>query len=72
MRHCRRGRIFRRLENSLSINYGVIQLTKFVLWTVLIAHWMACAYHVVTVIEVCGGRRSPSFTASFTASFTPA
>jgi hypothetical protein len=51
LRIIRSGRIFARLEAALNMNYGVLQLTKFVLWTIIIAHWMACAYHMITLIE---------------------
>jgi len=51
LRIIRSGRIFRRLENALSINYSVLQLSKFVLSTILVSHWLACGYHMVTLIE---------------------
>ena len=51
LRIVRSGRIFARLENALAINYGVIQLTKFLLWVILISHWLACAYHMVVNVE---------------------
>ena len=51
LRIVRSGRVFRRLEASLSLNYAVLQLSKFVLGTCIIAHWMACACNMVTLIE---------------------
>jgi len=51
LRILRSGRIFRRLENSISVKYGVIQLWKFVVATCLIAHWMACGFHLVVTVE---------------------
>mmetsp|Transcript_11731 Transcript_11731/g.38590 ORF Transcript_11731/g.38590 Transcript_11731/m.38590 type:complete len:644 (+) Transcript_11731:119-2050(+) len=51
LRILRSSRIFQRLENEMNINYGMIKLAKFLVVTALIAHWMACAWHLVVVVE---------------------
>ena len=51
LRILRSARIFARFENNMVINYGVLKLTKFVVGTLFIAHWMACLWHLIKVIE---------------------
>ena len=33
------------------MSYGKVKLTKFMVATALIAHWMACLWHLTRVIE---------------------
>lgn len=51
LRILRSSRIFARFENSMTINYGALKLVKFVVGTLFIAHWMACLWHLVKVVE---------------------
>lgn len=52
LRILRSSRIFARFENSMTINYGALKLFKFIVGTLFIAHWMACLWHLIKVIEV--------------------
>ena len=51
LRILRSSHIFARFENSMTINYGALKLTKFVVGTLFIAHWMACLWHLVKIVE---------------------
>merc|ERR1711988_1312953 len=51
LRILRAGRIFDRWESSMAINYSVLTLAKFVALTVVIAHWLACLWHMTVNIE---------------------
>mmetsp|Transcript_29358 Transcript_29358/g.95665 ORF Transcript_29358/g.95665 Transcript_29358/m.95665 type:complete len:662 (+) Transcript_29358:116-2101(+) len=51
LRVLRSGRIFQRFENTMSIKYGLLKLTKFIVATTLVAHWMGCLWHLVQQIE---------------------
>lgn len=51
LRILRSSRIFARFENSMTINYGALKLFKFIVGTLFIAHWMACLWHLIKVIE---------------------
>jgi len=51
LRLLRAGRIFDRWETAYAINNGQLTLVKFLFLTVIVAHWMACAFHMVRVIE---------------------
>jgi potassium voltage-gated channel Eag-related subfamily H protein 7 len=41
LRILRSGRILKRLEDSMNVNYNVLSLVKFILGTLMIAHWLA-------------------------------
>jgi len=47
------GRIFQRLEASISISYKTIQLCAFGIAVMLCAHWMACALYLCTMATDC-------------------
>eukprot|EP00873_Tetraselmis_striata_P012096 jgi/Tetstr1/432360/TSEL_021757.t1 len=51
LRIIRSGRVFKRLEVMLDVGYAMITLFKFIIGTLAIAHWMACAWMLVQVIE---------------------
>jgi len=51
LRIIRSGRVFRRLEGMLNMGYAMQTLLKFIFGTLAIAHWMACAWMLVAVIE---------------------
>ena len=39
--------IFKRRQNSMAISYSTVQLTKFGVGVLVLAHWSACAYHLI-------------------------
>lgn len=47
LRILRAGRIFRRLESSLTIDYSMLELLKFSVMTLVLAHWIACCFGVM-------------------------
>ena len=47
LRILRSGRILRRLEDSVSMDFSVLTLCKFVTGTLLIAHWLACMWQLL-------------------------
>lgn len=47
----RAGHILQRWEVKLAINYSVVQLTKSVVVVMVCAHWLACGYHLVVILE---------------------
>lgn len=51
LRILRAGRMFDRWESAIAINYSMLTLCKFLFLTVIVAHWMACAWHMVKNIE---------------------
>jgi len=51
LRILRAGRMFDRWESAIAVNYSMLTLAKFLFLTVIVAHWMACAWHMVKVIE---------------------
>ena len=53
LRILRSGRILKRLEDSMNVNYNVLSLVKFILGTLMIAHWLACFWKLTgrTVAE---------------------
>jgi len=46
LRVFRSSRILKRMEQQMSIKFGVIKLMKFILVIVMVAHWMACIYYL--------------------------
>jgi len=51
LRILRVGRVFRRWESSMAIDYMKVELFKFIGIVLAIAHWLACAWHMVIVLE---------------------
>merc|ERR1711988_1700134 len=51
LRILRAGRMFDRWESAVAVNYSMLTLGKFVFLTVIVAHWMACAWHMIKIIE---------------------
>jgi potassium voltage-gated channel Eag-related subfamily H protein 7 len=51
LRILRAGRMFDRWESSMAINYSVLTLCKFVALTIVVAHWLACLWHMTVNIE---------------------
>jgi len=51
LRILRAGRMFDRWESAVAVNYSVLTLVKFLFLTVIVAHWMACVWHMTVVIE---------------------
>lgn len=47
LRILRSGRILKRLEDSVVIDYNVLTLCKFVTGTLMIAHWLACMWQLL-------------------------
>ena len=47
LRILRSGRILKRLEDSIAIDYNVLTLCKFVTGTLMIAHWLACMWQLL-------------------------
>ena len=46
LRVFRSSRILKRMEQQMSIKFGVIKLLKFIVMIVMVAHWMACFYYL--------------------------
>ena len=42
----RASRILKRFEANFSVRYGVVRLSKFLLWSSLTSHWIACAWFI--------------------------
>lgn len=51
LRILRAGRMFDRWESSIAINYSVMTLVQFVALTIVVAHWLACLWHMTVSIE---------------------
>lgn len=51
LRIIRASSVFRRWESSLSINYAAFSLIKFTVFTIAIAHWMACGFMLVADLQ---------------------
>lgn len=43
--------LFAKWESSMEINYHRLSLAKFALVFLFASHWMACLWHMVTVME---------------------
>ena len=46
MRVLRAARILKRMEQQMSIKFGVVKLVKFFVLIIMASHWMACAYYL--------------------------
>ena len=53
-RMLRLNRILHRLERKLSIKYGLWQVIKFAACVACLAHWQACAWFGIHVLQVRG------------------
>eukprot|EP00232_Nephroselmis_pyriformis_P016719 CAMPEP_0182877634 /NCGR_PEP_ID=MMETSP0034_2-20130328/14867_1 /TAXON_ID=156128 /ORGANISM="Nephroselmis pyriformis, Strain CCMP717" /LENGTH=777 /DNA_ID=CAMNT_0025010485 /DNA_START=163 /DNA_END=2493 /DNA_ORIENTATION=- len=51
LRVLRAGRLFRRWESAMAVNYAQIHLCKYMGFVILIAHWLACAWYVIKEVE---------------------
>jgi len=51
LRIFRASRVLKRWETRLSVSYGYITLTKFVVYMLLLSHWLACVIRLVPYIE---------------------
>lgn len=51
LRIFRASRILRRWESAISISHNRLQLFKFAFTIILLAHWMACGFKLVEVLE---------------------
>ena len=51
LRILRSGRILKRLEDSMNVDYNVLALFKFILGTLMIAHWLACIWQLLARTE---------------------
>jgi len=51
LRILRAGRMFARWETAVAVNYSLLTLVQFFIMTIVVAHWMACAWHMIVVIE---------------------
>jgi len=47
------SRIFKRWEQNISVKYGWIRLSSFLVLIVLISHWLACGLYLTHTIAVC-------------------
>ena len=46
MKILRAARILKRMEQQMSIKFGVVKLVKFFVLIIMVAHWMACTYYL--------------------------
>mmetsp|Transcript_9796 Transcript_9796/g.34132 ORF Transcript_9796/g.34132 Transcript_9796/m.34132 type:complete len:698 (+) Transcript_9796:423-2516(+) len=51
LRILKSGRMLRKLEDNIHVDYGVLTLTKFIVGTLFIAHWLACLFAMLTGIS---------------------
>lgn len=50
LRIVRTGRVMQRIEEEMEIDYNMLTLIKFVVMVLSLAHWLACAWHMVAVV----------------------
>jgi hypothetical protein len=50
-RMLRLNRILNRLERKMSIKYGLWQVIKFAFVVMCLAHWQACAWYLMHVLQ---------------------
>lgn len=55
LRMVRISGIFAKWESSIEIDYRRLSLLKFALVFIFASHWMACLWHITTVIESIAG-----------------
>ncbi|GBG30458.1 Potassium voltage-gated channel protein eag [Hondaea fermentalgiana] len=55
LRIFRASRVLKRWETHMSINYGTLTLCKFVLYMLLLSHWLACLFRLVARKTGSGG-----------------
>lgn len=51
MRMIRISQLFQRWESHISISYSHLKLIRFSLAVLVCAHWLACGFYLVVVIE---------------------
>ncbi|KAK3233293.1 hypothetical protein CYMTET_56404 [Cymbomonas tetramitiformis] len=51
LRVLRAGRMLQRAEAALEVDYATMELVKFIVFVFLNAHWLACLWHMVPVME---------------------
>ncbi len=51
VRMIRIARIFRRWESHIGISYSHLKLIRFSVAVLVCAHWLACGFFLVTVLE---------------------
>jgi CRP-like cAMP-binding protein len=56
LRILRSMRLFKRLEMRYTVDYSALALSKFAIVTVILAHWMACAFGFVHDIGATAGK----------------
>jgi len=54
LRLIRTSRIMQRWENHYSINYALVGLINYMIFTLLATHWFACLYHLIAYIQGIG------------------
>jgi potassium voltage-gated channel Eag-related subfamily H protein 7 len=54
LRVLRSSRVLLRLQDSMNVSYGYLTLAKFAAACILIAHWMACLFHLVQASQSSG------------------
>ena len=60
----RMSRILRRFEATLHIKYGLVRLIKFFVWSLVAAHWVACAWFIVGTLDEVEGWVTSNFLSS--------
>eukprot|EP00854_Cymbomonas_tetramitiformis_P011366 gene11366-13435_t len=51
LRVLRVSRIFRRIESSFDLDYCLIEMLRFAVWTCLLAHWVACGMSLIDSLQ---------------------
>ena len=51
MKILRAARILKRMEQQMSIKFGVVKLVKFFVLIIMVAHWMACTYYLAGSLQ---------------------
>jgi len=51
VRMIRLARIFRRWESHIGISYSHLKLIRFSVAVLVCAHWLACGFYLVVVLE---------------------
>lgn len=51
----RMSRILRRWEAAMHVRYGVLRLSKFFMWSIVAAHWVACAWFIIGTLDEMDG-----------------
>ncbi|KAK3260002.1 hypothetical protein CYMTET_31028 [Cymbomonas tetramitiformis] len=51
LRVLRAGRMFQRWESYVEVDYASLELAKFIIITIVVAHWLACTWYMVKELE---------------------